>query len=214
MNTKSLNSKINSMSKKVILLLLISNFQLLTSNAQRLLDSTSLSHEYEYKSLQEALANPDSVHKLSLKRQKLTTIPEEVYSLPYLQELDLTNNKIKMLPPEIARLKNLSYLNVSKNLLETFPKEMGELNKLKTIVASQNEELSSFPAEMSKMDNLTYLDIWGTSISEFPPEWSKMQNLKWIDLRTINLNKEEKAAIEELFPDAKIYLSEGCNCGP
>ncbi|MCG3164760.1 MAG: hypothetical protein POELPBGB_00519 [Bacteroidia bacterium] len=200
---------------KYILCLLLTVCCLLpAANAQRLLDSIALSHEYEYKSLQEALANPDSVHKLSLKRQKLTTIPQEVYSLPYLQELDLTNNKIKVLPAEIAKLKNLSYLNVSKNLLETFPKEMAELTDLKTLVASQNEELSSFPAEMSKMDNLTYLDIWGTSISEFPKEWSKMKNLKWIDLRTINITKDERAAIEELFPEAKIYLSEGCNCGP
>jgi Leucine-rich repeat (LRR) protein len=200
--------------KTIICLLLTICCLLPTAQAQRLLDSISLSHEYEYKSLQEALANRDSVHKLSLKRQKLTTIPEEVYSFPYLQELDLTNNKIKALPPEIAKLKNLSYLNVSKNQLETFPKEIGELINLKTIVASQNEELSSFPAEMSKMDNLTYLDIWGTSISEFPPEWGKMKNLKWIDLRTINITKEERTAIEELFPEAKIYLSEGCNCGP
>jgi Leucine-rich repeat (LRR) protein len=202
------------MNKIVFLFLTFSLFYLIPARAQRLLDSISLSHEYEYKSLTEALANPDSVHKLSLKRQKLTTIPQEVYSLPYLQELDLTNNKIKALPPEIARLKNLSYLNVSKNQLETFPKEMGELSNLKTLVASQNEELSSFPPEMSKMESLTYLDIWGTSISEFPKEWSKMKNLKWIDLRTINITKEERTAIEELFPDAKIYLSEGCNCGP
>lgn len=200
--------------KHIICLLLSTCSLLFTAQAQRLLDSTSLSHEYEYKSLQEALANPDSVHKLSLKRQKLTAIPEEVYSLPYLQELDLTNNKIKALPPEIARLKNLSYLNVSKNLLETFPKEMGELSKLQTLIASQNEDLSSFPPEMSKLDKLTYLDVWGTSVGEFPVEWGKMQNLKWIDLRTINLNKDEKAAIEELFPQAKIYTSEGCNCGP
>jgi Leucine-rich repeat (LRR) protein len=202
------------MKKVIFLLLTFSLSHVLTANAQRLLDSTSLSHEYEYKSLQEALANPDSVHKLSLKRQKLTTIPEEVYSLPYLQELDLTNNKIKTLPPEIARLKNLSYLNVSKNLLETFPKEVGELTKLQTLIASQNEDLSSFPPEMSNLNKLTYLDVWGTSVGEFPHEWREMQNLKWIDLRTINLNKDEKAAIEELFPDAKIYTSEGCNCGP
>jgi Leucine-rich repeat (LRR) protein len=202
------------MNKAIFLLLTFSLSHLLNAKAQRLLDSISLSHEYEYKTLQEALANPDSVHKLSLKRQKLTTIPPEVYTLPYLQELDLTNNKIKVLPAEIAKLKYLSYLNVSKNQLETFPKEIGELTLLKTIVASQNEELSSFPAEMSKMDNLTYLDIWGTSISEFPKEWAKMKNLKWIDLRTINITKEERAAIEELFPEAKIYLSEGCNCGP
>jgi len=200
--------------KKLTLLILTSYILHLTSFSQRLLDSISLSHEYEYKSLQEALANPDSVHKLSLKRQKLSTIPEEVYLLPYLQELDLTGNKIKVLPPEISKLKNLSYLNVSKNMLQTFPKEIGELTKLQTLVASQNDELSSFPAEMSKMKSLTYLDVWGSSIGEFPEEMGTMPNLKWIDLRTINLTKDEKQGIEELFPDAKIYTSEGCNCGP
>ncbi len=200
--------------KKTILLFLVSCFLFPASYGQRLLDSVSLSHEYEYKNLAEALANPDSVHKLSLKRQKLTTIPAEVYTLPYLQELDLTNNKLKALPPEIGKLKNLSYLKVSKNQLSTFPPEIGELKKLQTLVASENEELSSLPAEMSKMDKLTYRDIWGTSISEFPKEMGAMKNLKWIDLRTINITKDEKEEIEKLFPEAKIYFSEGCNCGP
>lgn len=200
--------------KNTICLLLAAFSLLPLSHAQYLLDSVSLAHEYEYKSLKEALAKPDSVHKLSLKRQKLTAIPPEVFAFPYLQELNLANNKIKILTPEIAKLKNLSYLNISKNLLETLPKEIGELTKLQTLIASQNEDLSSFPPEMSKMENLTYLDIWGTSISEFPDQMGKMTNLKWIDLRTINLSKDEKKAIEELFPQAKIYTSEGCNCGP
>jgi len=199
--------------KKVFCLLITVYCILFTARAQRLLDSTLLSHEHEYKSLQEALANPDSVHKLSLKRQKLTTIPEEVYSFPYLQELNLANNKIKALPPEISKLKNLSYLNISKNQLETFPKEIGELTKLQTLVASENDELSSLPPEMSKMEKLTYFDIWGTSISEFPEEMGKMKNLMWIDLRTINITKDERDEIEKLFPDAKIYMSDGCNCG-
>lgn len=191
------------------LFLIVQNLQ-----AQRLLDSIALSHDREYKSLEEALANPDSVHKLTLKRKKLTTIPNEVYSFKYLQELDLTNNRIPVLPPEIAKLKNLSYLNVSKNQLEKLPKEIGELTNLKTLVASQNDELSVFPPEMAKMENLTNLDVWGTSVSEFPVEMGRMQNLNWIDLRTINLTKDEKAEIEKLFPNAKVYFSEGCNCGP
>ncbi len=183
----------------------------LSASAQ-LLDSTKLSKARMYKSLTAALNNPDSVYRLSLKREKLKEIPPEVFTLPNLQELDLSANKLKSIPPEIAKLKKLQKLDLSKNKIDTVPPEFGELENLWSLVISQNY-IASLPPEFAKLQKLRYLDMWSNEIDEFPPEMAKMKNLEWIDLRTINIWDEQQDAIQELLPNALIYFSPSCNCG-
>ena len=46
-----------------------------------------------YKDMDHALANPDSVFQLQLKRKGLNTFPSELSQFPNLQKLDLSNHK-------------------------------------------------------------------------------------------------------------------------
>ena len=87
----------------------------------------------EYKSLEEALKNPDAVIRLTLKGKKLKPIPKEVFLFKNLQELNIRKTKIDLLPKEIGDLKNLQILDVSKNELVTLPPEIGLLTNLKNI---------------------------------------------------------------------------------
>lgn len=182
-----------------------------TSSAQ-LLDSTKLGKVRMYKSLTAALNNPDSVYRLSLRRERLKEIPPEIFTLPNLQELDLSGNRIKVIPPEIAQLKKLQKLDLSKNRIETLPPQFGELENLWSLVISQNY-ITELPKEFANLQELKYLDMWSNEIDEFPDEMRKMKKLAWIDLRTINIWDEKQEAIKELLPNATIYFSPSCNCG-
>lgn len=178
----------------------------------QLLDSAQLSRAREYKSLEAALRNPDSVYKLTLKRERLKEIPQEVYQLPNLQELNLSANKLTEVPSDIAKLKKLQKLDLSKNKIEKVAPEIGELENLWSLIISQNY-ISSLPPEFAKLQKLKYLDMWSNEIDTFPEEMAKMKNLMWIDLRTINIWDEDQDAIKELLPHATIYFSPSCNCG-
>lgn len=178
----------------------------------QLLDSAQLARAREYKSLEAAMRNPDSVYKLTLRRERLKEFPKEVYQFPNLQELDLSANKIKEIPTDIGKLQKLQKLDLSKNKIEAVPKEFGELGNLWSLVISQNY-ISSLPPEFAKLQKLKYLDMWSNEIDEFPEEMAKMKNLMWIDLRTINIWDEKQQAIKDLLPHAHIYFSPSCNCG-
>ena len=103
------------MAKKIIVPIL--GFMCFISSLSfcQLLDSTQLSITYEFRSLEEAIQNADSVFILTLKKQKIEKFPEEIFKFKNLQRLDLSKNKIQLVPRNIEQLSKLEYLNMSKN---------------------------------------------------------------------------------------------------
>jgi hypothetical protein len=89
----------------------------------------------------------------------------------------------------VCRWKELRRLDLHKNALEGLPACMGALDKVEV------------------------LDLWSNDLGEFPEELSGMKAVKFIDLRVIQYEQEEMEHIVGLFPRAKIYFSEPCNCG-
>jgi Leucine-rich repeat (LRR) protein len=165
----------------------------------------------EYKSLEEALKNPDAVIRLSLKGSKIKTVPKEVFIFKNLQELNLKKTKIDILPKEIGDLKNLQILDVSKNKLVTLPIEIGELINLKILKASENE-LEYLPIEIGKLIELRFLDLWSNNLSGLPDEMSELIKLKKIDMRVIQYSEREMKEMKELLPNTEIIFSKSCNC--
>ena len=192
----------------ILIFLLILSFQV---NAQ-ILDSISLSTEYEYKSLDEALKNPEKVYKLTLKRKRLDEIPKEIFTLTNLQELNLKKNKIKKIPKEIGSLRNLQKLNLSQNKLIFLPKEIGMLINLNELILNRNV-IEILPPEIGNLTKLRYLDLWSNEIYYFPDEIKKLQNtLKIVDLRVIRMSYNSQDKIAEQLPNTKIFFTKGCNC--
>src|SRR5690606_5320462 len=68
-----------------------------------------------YKSLDDALQNPDQVYRLNLTKQGITDLPPEIGKLTNLQYLNLSKNSISSIPPEIGKLKNLQWLILEDN---------------------------------------------------------------------------------------------------
>jgi len=177
-----------------------------------LLDSLSLDTAKMYTDLPSALKNPDRVIRLSLRKQKLKTMPVEILQFKNLQYLDLSKNSIKELPPEIGTLKNLQYFSISKNDLEGFEPEIGKLVNLRWLIMNQNE-MSLLPPQIGNLTKLEYLDLWSNNLDHFPEELKNLKKLKTLDLRVILIMDSEQSRLVSLLPETQIYFSANCNCG-
>ena len=192
------------------LLLILFLLSGLNSNAQ-LYKLSELDTIKEYKSLEEALKNPDAVIRLNLRGKKLRTVPKEVFLFKNLQELNLKKTKIDQLPKEIGDLTNLQILDLSKNELTILPSEIGLLINLKVLKASENE-LEYLPIEIGKLVELRFLDIWSNNLSSLPDEIADLKKLKKIDMRVIQYNDQEMKFMRDLLPNTEILFSKSCNC--
>jgi len=166
---------------------------------------------HEFTSMEEALANPDSVVRLRL-RARLTEIPVEVFTaFPNLVELNLSRNQLKTLPAAISMLKNVKRLIVDRNKLATLPSEIGQMESLQELILNRNE-LSTLPKEIGKLENLYLIDLWGNNIDDLPKSMKEMKNLKEVDLRVIDMSNERKEELREMLPNVKVHLDKGCDC--
>jgi len=166
----------------------------------------------QYTSLEDALANPDSVYSLKLK-EHLKSVPKEVFiAFPNLIELDLSKNRLKEIPAEIQSLKKLKRLILFKNRIEELPPQIGELVDLEELIINQNE-LTTLPAEIGKLKKLRYIDMWSNNIVGLPQTMADMPALQEVDLRVIVLNDREREEIGELLQNVKVHMDESCNCG-
>lgn len=141
-----------------------------------------------YNNLDSAIANPTKVISLELEKNKLKEIPKEIIEFKNLERLILRRNYIKEVPKELSSLTKLHYLDLSSNYIEELPKELSTL-KLDTLI------------------------MWDNLIRIFPKEFEHLGNgLLYLDLRAIQMNKEEQKTIKQLFPNARKRLDYPCNC--
>jgi Leucine-rich repeat (LRR) protein len=179
--------------------------------SQALLDSMTLANYAEFDDLKEALAEPDNVIKLVLRKKKYTSFPKEIYKFKNLQYLDLSKNKLKELPDSIVVFKDLQYLIVSKTGLEVLPKNIGDMKNLRCLNVNQNE-LTILPYSFGFLENLEIADLWSNNLDYFPETLSKLKNLRIMDLRNILIPQKNQDAIQAMLPETTIYFSPACNC--
>ena len=118
-----------------ILSLIIINVSNTFAQEEVLLDTATI-----YTDFRIALKNKEEVIKLSLKKQKLKKLPEELFtSFPNLLWLDISKNHLDSLDQRICEINGLQYLDISKNVLTTLPESIGKLKKLKRLIISQNK---------------------------------------------------------------------------
>ncbi len=165
-----------------------------------------------YTSLDDIREQPDSVYYIDLSKQKLKTIPEEIFLCKNLVYLDLKRNKIQSIPDNISGLTKLRVLNLSRNKITIVPEEIGACKELRTLILNQNP-LESLCGSIGLLNNLAVLDLWGTEVDELPVEISKIsENLQFLDMRVIYMTREAQEKIQTMLPETTIYFSNSCNC--
>ena len=167
---------------------------------------------YIYRSLNEALINPDVVFRLNLSKSKLDTFPEQILLFKNLTELDLSKNRIKEIPSDIGLLIHLNKLNLANNKLVHLPPEIGRLKELVFLGLNRNV-LEDLPPTIGELEKLEIFELWDNELNSIPDEISELQNLKLLELRGILFTEEELQRIDSLVvKSAKVYMSPACNC--
>ena len=98
-------------------------------------------------------------------------------------------DKLRQVPAAVCKWKHLKRLDLHQNEIEGLSACMGDL---KEVVS---------------------LDLWSNDLAEFPDELKGMTGVRFIDLRVIQFDEKEQQLITDLFPKAKIFFSQPCNCG-
>lgn len=78
---------------------------------------------------------------ISLRWNRLKSLPKEFFRLTQLAILELNNNALEVLPHEIGNLKKLKQLNLNINSLKRLPKEIINLKSLEVLNIKNNKYL-------------------------------------------------------------------------
>lgn len=102
-----------------------------------------------------------------------------------IESLSFTKTNIQRLPEGLEKFENLRHLDLSFTDIVFLPDEIAGFYALKT------------------------LNLRGTGVVSLP---DGLEHLEMIDMRMIDLNRDEQEAIYAQYPDVKIFFSSPCQC--
>ena len=141
-----------------------------------------------YKDMNHALANPDSVFQLQLKRKGFNSFPSELSQFPNLQKLDLSKNKIGAFPDSLSHLINLTFLDLSSN------------------------KIVSIPTSISQLIFLEHMDLWDNDVNALPYQIFELPNLNYLDIRGVSMSHSNYEKYKEIMKGVDFYMSAPCDC--
>ena len=161
-------------------------------------------------SMEEALEHPLDIKVLDLRKKKLKELPNTFDRLVNLHSIHLDRNKLSTLPPSIKDAKNLRYISIANNKFDSLPAEICAFKHLRVLDISNNyiPELSDCLGEMIHLEELLMV---GVDVGKIPSSMNGLE-IKVIDMRMIQMNAKEQAAIKEAFPNTTLRFSKPCNC--
>jgi Leucine-rich repeat (LRR) protein len=195
----------SKLSLKCSLFLLGLFFPFLSSFSQEQSSSDTIAF-----SMEEALKDPENIKVLDLQKQKLKELPDSFHKLTQLHTLYLDKNKLSELPPSIASCKDLKSISFSNNKFEALPDVICQLEQLRRLDFSTNE-IAVLPDCLKNLIHLQYLLMVGNEVSKIPESLGDLELVE-LDMRMIQMNEAEQAAISKLFPNSTIKFSKACNC--
>lgn len=168
----------------------------------------------EHKSIESALKAHNSgeiVEVLNLKKQKLTSVPEEIQKFTELIELRLDKNKIEKLPDWLSELTHLEIFSVERNQLAEIPSVILDLKNLRELYLGDNF-ITIIPIDIDALKNLEWLGLWSNLLRIFPSSLSDMPKLKTLDILYNDMTFSDQTWLLELLPHINVEMSEPCHC--
>jgi Leucine-rich repeat (LRR) protein len=145
----------------------------------------------------EAIQYLDSLKKLILRYNQITTVPKWIEKLKYLEILNLNVNNIDLLPESIGSLSCLKDLSLWKNEIENLPSSLSNLKTLKSLNLRLNQ-LKELPFNIGSLKSLNELNLHDNKLKILPGSIVKLTQLE-----RLNLSWNQLQAI----PDSVKFLS-------
>ncbi len=143
---------------------------------------------------------------------QLTSLPEELRSLENLRSINLSGNPFGRMPELLLEMKQLKSLNLTSIGLTQIPEAIGKLPNLTKLDISFNliedilEVLPKLCEILSKLSNLTQVNLGGNQIAEIPEAITQLSSLKVLNLDA-NQITEIPEAIAQLSNLTRLDLS-------
>ncbi|CAF1010484.1 unnamed protein product [Rotaria sordida] len=119
---------------------------------------------------------------------RIERLPREIGYLYRLRILNLDVNALTSLPDAICELKYLECLTVSCNKLQTLPLSFKKLIRLESLHLASNH-FQAFPLVICQMESLKFLDLSCNQIVILPPTLSKLKYLRTLLLYNNKINE-------------------------
>lgn len=151
----------------------------------------------------EPLSCPNTLKKLVMDHNRMSTLPDIVGVLTALVELNLSHNSIRTLPFSMRFLVSLETLNLSYNKLRTIPLELTMLGNLKVLDISHNR-LRALPDVVSSLCNLEVLNASHNKLTELSASIGRLRRLQRLNvahnrIRTIHPEVAGAQSLSHLF---------------
>jgi hypothetical protein len=121
------------------------------------------------------------LHKLKIlfcSDNLFTVLPEVVGHCPLLDIVGFKANKINTIPP-VSLNPNLRWLILTDNRVDTLPAEIGNCIRMQKLMLAGNQ-LKDLPFELSRCRNLALLRISANQLSALPEWLLSMPKLAWL----------------------------------
>jgi len=111
-----------------------------------------------------------NIRKLSVRSNKLTSLPYSTSHMMSLRFLDVHMNRLGGLPEDLENLMNLEYLDLSSNFnyLVALPESIGSLTSLIELNISYNQ-ITALPDSIGRLEKLQHLNVEGNPLVVPPP---------------------------------------------
>jgi Leucine-rich repeat (LRR) protein len=168
-----------------------------------LLSSSALALKKDYKNIQEALSQPDSVYCLSLIDIDLSHSTLKFDTFTNLQSLRLFNNQLTSLPGSITNLAYLQDLSIYENNLTSLPSSIQNLIHLRKFEMNFNA-LTYIPIQIGSLVNLTEIDLRYNRLYALPSEIHFLSQLQTLNISGNMISSFERKRIQNLLPNCRI----------
>lgn len=128
-----------------------------------------------------------------------------------ITEISLRREKLETLPANLTAFKNLEVLDLRNNKLDTLPESIGQLKHLKTILLSRNK-LQHFPEVLKQIKSLEHIDLWDNEITDLNFGPKAFPRLKYLDISGILLQPDVYERLTEDFQSIEFNSSPPCDC--
>lgn len=132
-----------------------------------------------------SICNCDNIRSLSFKKCSYVALPVCRLANDGIESISFSKTNIQRLPDGLQNFVNLQDLDLSFTNIVFLPDDFYQFYALKT------------------------LNLRGTAIVSLP---DGLENLEMIDMRMIDLSRDEQDAIYAQYPEVKIFFSSPCQC--
>lgn len=119
---------------------------------------------------------------LILRKNNLSSLPEELGQMISLTVLDISNNRLGRLPASLGKLRALVELNLSHNALDSLPASIAHLARLRELCVANNL-VRTIPRDFGGLSQLVSLDLAHNLLEFLPAELCQIRTLRRITLQ-------------------------------